>query len=183
MVCAEDYAPKNYDGLSLKTDAKVPLLLPARAIRASVDDQNSAIHTYYMTPLAVNESAGALVVVSGKTTSASANAILHDWGTIRHIDFLRQAFKARLSDLFSGVNLRRNGSPQTPNTVTVANIRDACVVLAVELDAIDLYDGAEEFKESFVAEADSILPGRVNCYVPLAVIRSLHQLGIVGAPV
>jgi phage tail sheath gpL-like len=182
MVCAEDYAPRNYDGRALETDAKVPLLLPPRAVRPSKDDQNAAIHTYYMTPLVVDEAAGKLVVLSGKTTSASADLVLHDWGTIRHLDFLRAAFDARLSSLFKGANLRRFGMPRTTNTVTVTNIRDAAFVLAVELDAVDLYDGADAFKDSFQANIDPIVPTRVDCFIPLAVLRSLHQLGIVGSP-
>mgnify|MGYP001612031668 CR=1 FL=1 len=183
MVCAEDYAPRNYDGKPLKTDATVPLLLPPRAIRPSQDDQNAAIHTYFMTPLAVDEIAGTLDVVSGKTTSSSQDGTLHDWGTIRHIDFLRQSFSARLSSVFAGTNLRRNGTPHTANTVTVISIRDQAFLHATVLDAVDLYDGAEAFKDGFRAEPDAILPGRVNCFVPLAVIRSLHQIGAVGAPV
>ncbi len=183
MVCAEDYAPRNYDGRKLATDARTPLLLPPRAARPSKDDQNAAIHTYYMTPLVVDESAGALAVLSGKTTSAASDLVLHDWGTIRHLDYLRVAFNTRLWSLFQGVNLRRNGVPRTPNTATVDSIRDAAYVLAVELDAVDLYDGAEAFKDGFKANIDPIVPTRVDCFIPLAVIRSLHQLGIVGAPV
>ena len=80
------------------------------------------------------------------------------------------------------MNLRRNGTPHTSNTVTVLSIRDAVFVRAVELDAVDLYDGAEDFKSAFTAEADPIVLGRVNVFIPLAVIRSLHQLGVVGAP-
>jgi phage tail sheath gpL-like len=182
MVAAEDYAPRNYDGKLLKTNADVPLLLPHRAVRPSSPDLNAAIHTYYMTPLAVNEAAGALAVVSGKTTSSSSNAVLHDWGAIRHIDFLRGDFSANLTAKFSGVNLRRNGTPHTPNTVTINDIRDASFVRASQLDAVDLYDGAEAFKAGFTAEPDAIVPGRVNCFIPMALIRSLHQLGVVGAP-
>jgi phage tail sheath gpL-like len=182
MVCAEDYAPRNYDGRALQTDTKVPLLLPPRAARPSQDDQNAAIHSYYMTPLVVDEAAGALVVLSGKTTSASEELLLHDWGTIRHLDYLRVAFTTRLSSLFKGANLRRYGTPRTTNTITVDSIRDAAFVLAVELDAVDLYDGADAFKDGFKAEIDSVVPTRVRCFIPLAVIRSLHQLGVVGAP-
>lgn len=182
-VCVEDYAPRNYDGAKLKTDTRTPLLAPHRAVRPSTSDQNAAIHTYYMTPLAVDDVSGEVVVVSGKTTSASANLTLHDWGVIAHIDYLRDAFSTRLSDTFKGVNLRRNGVPRTVNTVTVSDIRDACVGLAAELDAVDLYDGVDAFKAAFKAEPDAVVPGRVNCFVPLAVIRGLHQLGVVGAPV
>lgn len=183
MVAFEDYAPRNYDGKPLKTDATVPLLLPHRAARPSASDKNSAIHTYYMTPLAVDEVAGKLVVVSGKTTSNNANLVLHDWGSIRHIDFMRADFSSVLSTTFAGTNLRRYGVPNTPNTVTVTNIRDASYVEAVRLDAIDLYDGAETFKAAFTAEIDSVVPTRVNCFIPLAVIRSLHQIAPTGAPV
>lgn len=182
MVCKEDYAPRNYDGKLLRTDSATPLLLPPRAVRPSVADVNSAIHTYFLTPLAVSEVAGALAVVSGKTTSGSSNLLLHDWGTIRHIDFLRASFSARLTELFTGVNLRRNGTPHSPNTVTVTNIRDAAFVRASDLDAADLYDGAEAFKDAFTAEVDPVIPTRVNCFIPLAVVRSLHQIGVVGAP-
>src|SRR5207253_9238940 len=98
-------------------------------------------------------------------------------------DVLRAAFTARLNSLFQGANLRRYGTPRTTNTVTVDGIRDAAFVLAVELDAVDLYDGAEAFKDAFKANVDPVVPTRVNCFIPLAVIRSLHQLGIVGAPV
>jgi hypothetical protein len=48
---------------------------------------------------------------------------------------------------------------------------------------VDLYDGADAFKDAFKANIDPVVPTRVNCFIPLAVIRSLHQLGIVGAPV
>lgn len=183
MVCAEDYAPRNYDGAKLKTDSKIPLLLPPRPIRPAPSDFNSAIHTYYMTPLAVDEVAGALAVVSGKSTSSSADLLLHDWGTILHLDYLRYAFNLRLWTLFEGTNIRRNGTPHTPNTITTDSIVDAAYVLARELDVLDLYDGAETFRDAFRAAFDSNVPTRVNCFIPMAVIRSLHQLGIVGAPV
>jgi phage tail sheath gpL-like len=182
LVCAEDYAPRNYDGFKLKTDSRVPLLLPPRAIRPAPPDINSAIHTYYLTPLAVDEVAGALVIVSGKTTSASADLLLHDWGTILHLDYMRFAFNERLWTLFKGTHIRRNGTPHTPNTITVQSIVDAAYVMAIELDAVDLYDGAEAFKAAFKANFDPFVPTRVNCFIPMAVIRSLHQLGIVGAP-
>jgi phage tail sheath gpL-like len=183
MVAAQPYAPKNYDGMPFATAGTVPLLVPPVAIQAPLSDLNSAIHTYYLTPIAVSQSLGQLAVVSGKTTSSSADLTLHDWGTIRHLDYLRIAFNARLGALFSGVSIRRNGVPHTANTVTLTSIVDAAFVLAQQLDETDLFDGAAQFQSAFQANFDPVVPTRVDCFIPLAVIRSLHQLGIVGAPV
>ena len=77
---------------------------------------------------------------------------------------------------------RRNGPAHTPNVLTLDSIRDALIAEAARLDGLDLYDGIDAFKNAFQFNFDPNVPDRVNGYVPLAVIRSLHQLGLVGDP-
>ena len=66
--------------------------------------------------------------------------------------------------------------------ITLDSIRDALIAEAARLDALDLYDGADAFKSAFQFNFDPNVPDRVNGYIPLAVIRSLHQLTLVGDP-
>lgn len=185
MVAIEDYAPRNYDGAELRTDPaqRVPFLLPHPAVRIAPgsDDVQMALHTYGLTPVCVTAD-GRQVIAKGRTTWQTDAGPFRDWGGGQHVGFLRLRFVAVGSALIAGKNIRRNGPAHSPNVITVESIRDALIAEAARLDAIDLYDGAETFKSAFQFSFDPNLSDRVNGYVPLAVIRSLHQLTLVGDP-
>ena len=183
MAAVEDYAPRNYAGAELHTDPaqRVPFLVPHPAVRIAPgsDDVQMALHTYGLTPVCVTAD-GRQVIAKGRTTWQTDAGPFRDWGGGQHVGFLRLRFVAVGAALIAGKNIRRNGPAHSPNVITLESIRDALIAEAARLDAIDLYDGAETFKGAFQFSFDPNLPGRVNGYVPLAVIRSLHQLTLIG---
>jgi phage tail sheath gpL-like len=183
LMVAQDYAPHNYDGDVIHSDGagKVPLPLPARAVRPPPPDVNAAIATYGMTPLVVDETANTLVIVRGTSTYIGSDE-LSSWGFLRHLQFLRASFTQKLSVLFKGKNLRLNGTPKSPNCITPDSVKDAIFVHMKELDGLDLYDGADQFKAAVQVAPNPLRKSRIDCFVPLAAIRGLDQLGLVGAP-
>ena len=185
MVAVEDYAPRNYDGAELHTDPaqRIPFLLPHPAVRISPgsDDAQMALHTYGLAPVCVTAD-GRLVIAKGRSTWQTDAGPFRDWGGGQHVGYMRLRFIAVGGALIAGKNIRRNGPAHTPNVLTLESNRDALIAEASRLDGLDLYDGIEAFKDAFRFNFDPNVPDRVNGYAPLAVIRSLHQLGLVGDP-
>jgi len=183
LVAVEDYAPRNYDGAELHSDPaqRIPFLLPHPAVRISPggDDAQMALHTYGLTPVCVTAD-GRQVIAKGRSTWQTDAGAFRDWGGGQHVGYLRLRFIAVGSALIAGKSIRRYGPAHTPKVLTLESIRDALIAEASRLDGLDLYDGVDVFKDAFQFNFDPNLPDRVNGYVPLAVIRSLHQLGLVG---
>lgn len=175
-----DYWPQNLAGMALRTRGGVPLLNPHLQDVPSDADINSALRTYYLTPVSP-DSRDNLVIVRPRTTSNASNQDLHEPSIIRQSDRFRHDLRQRLTDNFSGKNYR-NSTPKTPNTITTSSVKDCVYVFCREKDDQDLFDDAEAFKDAISVEVDSIVNTRFNVYVPHAVIRSLYQLGVVQSP-
>lgn len=177
---ATDYAPRNYDGTQLKTRGNVPLMLPHKAVRPAPSDQNSALYSYYMTPLVVDEGTGTLQILRGRTTSAATDSRLWDWGTIATLDYYRYDLGAFLKSTFSAKNVKLTGTPKTTNTVNLQSIKDAVYERLKKYDDADLFDDIDSIKSSIVVSQDSLVPTRIDVGVPCRPPLSLHQLGVVG---
>ena len=182
MIVAEDYIPKNYDGTTLKTDAaqRTPNLLPHPAVRIAPtsDDAQTALHSYGLTPICVTFD-GRKVVAKGRTTWQT-DPMLRDWGVAQHLGFLRQQFIDAGSKAIAGKSIRKNGVPRSPNVTSITNVRAALIARARDLDLLDLFDGIDVWKDAFVLSFNPQTPDRIDGYIPLAVIRGLHTLGLVG---
>jgi len=181
IYMGQNYYAKNYDGLPLKTNGDVPLLLPNVAARPSPSDQNSALMTYYMTPIVV-DSQSRLAVLRGRTTSNSATQDLWEWSFIRQMGYGRIQLRTYLQNLFSGKSFRRSGTPKTPNCFTTAGVKDAIYAFLRQLDDQDLYDGAEQYRDAIACNPNAIVPTRLDVFVPWAVIRPMHQIAPVIGP-
>lgn len=178
-----DYFAKNLDGQVLRTRGSVPLLNPAIQDRPPAPDQNAAIRTYYMTPIVVNQQ-NQLTVLRATTTFSGQNQDLAEVSTMRQLDTARPALRNRLQGLFTGTSYRAsNTTPKTPNTVTDGSIKDAIYIWMRELDDQDLFDDAEAWKDALKVNTDPSVNTKKNVFVPLAIIRNLHQLGAVMSPV
>lgn len=175
-----DYGPKNLDGSVLKTRGSVPLLAPDINDWPSQADQNSALGTYFLTPIVMN-SRDELVVLRARTTSNAANQDLHEVSTIRQMDLARPSLNQRLITLFSGKSYRTS-TPKTPNTVTTTSVRDAVYVWTREQDDQDLFDNAAAWKDAIQVNVNGSVNTRFDIYVPFPLIRNLHQLGVVIGP-
>lgn len=176
-----DFYAKNLDGTVLATRGTVPLLNPAIADRPPLSDANAAMGSYYMSPITV-DSQGNLCVMRSMTCSNASNQDLRETCTIRQIDTARLSLRQYLVALFSGKSYRAS-NPKTPNTVTTRSVKDAAYVWMRQLDDADLFDDATEWKSAVQCNVNAINNTRFDLYVPLAVIRALHQLGVVLQPV
>lgn len=176
-----DYYAQNLDGVVLQTRGTVPLLNPAIADQPPLSDINAAMLSYYMTPIAV-DAQGALAIVRAMTTSNSSNLDLRETCTIRQIDTARYSLRQYLTTLFTGKTYRAS-NPKTPNTVTTGSVANAIYVWALDLDNQDLYDDAPRWKDAIRVSVNPLVPTRFDAYVPLAIVRALHQIGVVVQPV
>lgn len=175
-----DYFAQNLDGKPLLTRGSVPLLAPATVDLPSAADINSSMVSYYMTPVSI-DAQGQIVIVRAMTTSNASNQDLREVSTIRQIDTARQSLRSYLVGLFSGKSYRTS-TPKTPNTVTTRSVKDAIYVWALSLDDQDLFDDAPKWKDAIAVNVNAINNTRFDAFVPLAIIRNLHQLGVVLTP-
>lgn len=182
IMCVEDYHSKNYDGQPLTTRGTVPLLMPHRNSRPAPSDINSAMYTYHMTPLAVDDPTGNLRIVRAMTTVSASDQRQFDWSWVRTFDFYRYDLNIFLSNRFSGKSLKLTGTPKTPNTVTINSIKESVYERLLDWDDADLFDDPESLKSSIVANQDPVVPSRVDVFVPARPPINLHQIsGVIGA--
>ena len=178
----QQYMPKNYAGSQLVTKGTVPLLAPHKAVRSSQADWNAAMLTYYMTPVALNESAGALYIVRDRTTSSDQDQRTWSWGGIAVIDYIRADLNVFLSTMFAGKSFRPSGvTPRTPNTVTANSVREAIVERFRQYDSIDFIDDFDSIAKGIVANPDAIVANRVDVFVPIRIPVPLYQIAGVAA--
>lgn len=183
MVAVEDYYPRNYDGKELKTRGTVPLMAPHAVSRPTPSDQNSALHTYYMTPIIVDPASNKQVVLRGRTTSNSSDQRLWDWSFIDTIDYYRYDLGIFLGGRFKGKSYKVTGTPHSINTITNQSVEDAAYERLKTYDDNDLFDDIESLKDSITANQDPVVPTRINLYIPMRPPINLHQIGVVGGVV
>lgn len=175
-----DYYAKNLDGTVLATRGTVPLLGPATADIPALSDLNAAMLSYCMTPVSV-DAQGNIAIVRAMTTSNASNQDLREVSTVRQVDTARQSLRVALTTSFTG-KAYRSSAPKTPNTVTTSSVKDAIYVWALSLDDQDLFDDAAAYKDAIVVNVNALNNTRFDAFVPLAIIRNLHQIGAVLQP-
>ena len=176
------YVAQNFDGVKVVSKSStVPLLAPHVNVRPGIDDQNAAVMTYHLTPIVVDGN-GNQVVLRGMTTSASSNMDLRELPVRKQLAYGRIQLRTRLTNLFQGKNFKASGDPKTPNTFTTDSVKTAIFELLQQLDNQDLFDGAQAVKSSISVAQDGTVRTRINVFVPWAVIRAIHQIGVVLSP-
>lgn len=184
FVCVQTavYPAYNYDGTPLVSGtATVPLLLPDRAVRPSIDSINSAMSADYLTPLAVNEQTGQLTIVRGRNTLISSDLRQWDTSLLQCMAFTRYNVRIMFRTKFPNKSTKSVGQPFTTNTITVQNLADAVYELLLALDGADIIDGASALKASILANINIVNPGRADVTVPVRYPVPLHQIAPVVA--
>jgi phage tail sheath gpL-like len=178
MLNAAIYPATNYDGFPLQSQtATVPLLLPDRMVRPSVDALNSAIASQNLTPLAVDETTGRLTVVRGRNTLTSSDLRQWDTSFLQCAAFTRYNVRKGLRDRFgTNKSVKTSGTPHTANTITTQDVADAIIEILINLDNADVVDGAQQLKAAVQANINAVNPGRVDATVPVRYPVNLHQL-------
>lgn len=172
----QDYQPKNYAGFVLKTAGTVPYLQPHKAVRSGPSDQNSALNSYQMTPIVVNESANTQYIVRDRTCSTDPDQRQWSWGGIAVLDYMRSDMNSFLGTLFAGKTFKAVTAPRTPNTVTTNSIRDAIAERLRSYDSIDFVDDIDAITKGVTAQQDAIVLNRVNVFIPVRIPVPLYQL-------
>jgi phage tail sheath gpL-like len=177
----QNYAAQNFDGLPLVSKTPtVPNPLPAVASRLGDSDINALIKSYGQTPIAVRN--GQKVIIRGVTSLLSSNELFNEWATAKQLAYDRISIRQYLQGLFTGKNFKANSPARTPNSITTKSVRDAIYVWSKGLDDNDLLDGADAVKDAISVAQDSTVKSRLNIFVPLPLMRNLHQLGVVAGP-
>ncbi len=178
----QDYPPHNYDGDILSSNNPViPLLLPHVNDRSPQPDQNAAMKTYFMTPIVV-DATNRLTILRGVTTSNSSNELFAELCTPKQIANMRISLRQYLTPLFMKKSIKTSGEPKTPNTFTTKSVRDAIVGWMQGLDDIDEFDGAEAAKGAVSVNVNPVVRSRLDVFVPLVLMRNIHQLGVTVGP-
>lgn len=180
IVVGEDFLPRNYAGKLLTTDSKVPLLGIHPAVAMTDSDANSAMLTYYMTPVRM-DTQGRYTIVSGRTTAKPGSSIdvrFVFWGTIDVVDYFRDDLRSYLGGLLQGKSIKAYSQPVSTNCVTPDAVRDLCFGRALTWDGLDYYDGAARLKDYFAAGINSFVPSRIDVAVPLAEPVPLEQVSL-----
>ena len=175
-----DYPNFNYAGQQLVTDGRTPYLLPNLANRASDTDVNSAMLTYFMTPLRPNPN-NYIAVESGRTTakpSASLDFRYSFWGVALADDYIRDDLRASLPFFIDGKNLKLYSPPRTQYTTDKEAIKAAVASRMVFYDTLDIFDGAEGLVEALQAEVNATLPQRLDVKLPKRFAIPLEQVSL-----
>ena len=175
-----DYPPFNYAGQVLQTDGRTPYLLPNIANRASDSDCNSAMLTYFMTPLRANPS-NQIAIMSGRTTakpSASLDFRYSFWGVALSDDYIRDDLRASLPFFIQGKNLKLYSPPRTQYTTDREAIKAAVASRMVFYDTLDIFDGAEDLVNALQAEVNVSLPQRLDVKMPKRFAIPLEQVSV-----
>jgi len=175
-----DYPNFNYAGQQLVTDGRTPYLLPNLANRASDTDVNSAMLTYFMSPLRANPN-NYIAVVSGRTTakpSASLDFRYSFWGVALADDYIRDDLRASLPFFIDGKNLKLYSPPRTQYTTDKEAIKAAVASRMVFYDTLDIFDGAEGLVEALQAEVNATLPQRLDVKLPKRFAIPLEQVSL-----
>lgn len=180
--CVQDYAADNYDGMKLKTSGTVPLLVPTKVRRPSVQTVNSALYSQYLTPIVVDDSSGSLRIVRARTTSNAADDRIWDWALIDTLDYYRFDLAIYLNSLFGAdspggaKNIKLASDPKTPNCVSVDDVKDAIISRIIDWDNADLFDGAASLASQVTVNPDPYVSTRLDAGIPARPPRNLHQI-------
>jgi hypothetical protein len=159
-----DYPNFNYAGQVLLTDQRTPYLLPHDAVRPSDSDVNSAMLTYFLTPLRSNSN-GQMAIVSGRTTARPSESMdfrYSFWGVALADDFIRDDLRASLPVAIAGKNLKQFTPPHTQFTTDLEAIKTAVASRVAYYDTLDIFDGADSLLPGLGAEINGSLPSRVD---------------------
>ena len=175
MVCVNSFKAQNYDGAPLQSlTPTVPLLLPHRNSRPSPADVNSAMRSYYMTPLVVDESANKLTVCRGRTTSSASDERLWDTSLGQVAGYIRYDMNSFLRTRFKQKSIKQFSKPRTPNTINIDDVKDAITERLFAYDGADFLDGAEQLKAAVAANINVLSPSRIDAYIPFRPPVPLH---------
>lgn len=175
-----EYPNFNYAGQALKTDSRVPFLLPHDAVRMSNSDVNAAMLSYFLTPLRTEE--GQLQIVSGRTTakpSASLDFRYSFWGVALADDYVRDDLRASLPGVFKGRNIKNYAPPNTQFTFTPDSIRTALASRMAFYDSLDIFDGSDDLVPGVAAITNGVLPSRMDAVLPKRFAIPAEQVSVV----
>lgn len=179
MVAAEEFQGRNFNGRRLVGTASMPLGVPHRNRRPTLDTLNTLITTFCFSPIVV-DSGGYNAVLRSTTTFLSAGPIqdkLTKWSGALIPIYFRASLRVRLSARFKEKNLKQYSEPQTNNSVGLKGVKAEVYSLVREWDAQDLYDGAEGVKDAIKAGV-KVSPTRVNVEMPFRNVGDLDQVDI-----
>lgn len=184
-VLGDDYVAANYDGIELRTSGLVPLGIPHPAVRPDREVCNTAITTYHLTPIVVEDD-GRFVIMRGTTTVSAATDELTNWGVIFGLDYARAFAVSKLKERFlkPRKNLKRHGAPQSDRTVNPESVKDCIGEILDDLEQgtsgaqADIVDGADELKKLIQYQSNPQVSGRVDATFPIRVPPPLHQISV-----
>lgn len=180
MVAVETFAGRNFNGRRLLGSETMPLGIPHQAARPSRDTQNTAIETYQLAPVVVDD-AGYNAVLLSRTTFKSAGAIqdkLTKWSGALIPMYFRASLRVRLSIVTAGKNLKVHSEPQTENAIGLKGIRGEVFSLMKGWDLLDLYDGAEGMREAVKAGVSATSATGVVVDMPFRTVADLDWIDI-----
>lgn len=180
MVAVETFAGRNFNGRRLLGSEAMALGIPHQAARPGRDTQNTAIETYQLAPVVVDD-AGYNAVLLSRTTFKSAGAIqdkLTKWSGALIPMYFRASLRVRLGAVTAGKNLKVHSEPQTENAIGLKGIRGEVFSLMKGWDLMDLYDGAEGMREAVKAGVSATSATGVVVDLPFRTVADLDWIDI-----
>jgi len=175
-----DYPNFNYAGRPLLTDGRTPYLLPHNAVRPSNSDVNSAMLTYFLTPLRANDG-NQMAILSGRTTAkptASLDFRYSFWGVSLADDYIRDDLRASIPAAIAGKNLKVYAPSHTQFTTDKEQIKTAVASRMMFYDTLDIFDGADGLTAALDADVNVSLPSRIDVKLPKRFAIPAEQVSI-----
>lgn len=171
----------NLDGMDLAT----VLMQRAPADRPTATEVEGALNNG-ITPVGASSSRpgyGAIVrsVTSRSLASGVPNYAVIDTAYVTVLDYCADRYRGRLTTDLAGAKLGAdlpNGQPasRAPNVTTPSIIEGMIYGYQKEDEANGIIRDVDANRSLLVVEADSSVPGRVNCEIPVEPMTSLHNV-------
>lgn len=178
MIAAWLTPATNSDGLPFKTTARIPMNLPAQAVRPTPGTIKAALLDGLEPWVVV---AGRLQVERGRNASNASDDVLWDPSYIRQYGFYRRDLRTDGQATFGSTFIKADGRIDQPNQVTIASVTAWAIGKLSQWEKVGVYDGAVQLAPDVRVQINPGDRSRVDLVVPASPIIPLHQLGIVAA--
>jgi phage tail sheath gpL-like len=168
---------KNWNRYKLVGSASAPILLPPTT--PSLDNQNSALRSYGLSPWVLGAS-GNLEVVKGRTTSLAQDVRQWSWSCEAQASYHWQDLQSYLAGIFSSASLVRFGAPKSAGVFDAQSVTDTVNARIKLWENQGNYDGADALATATKTTVNQSNINRFDVNYAESPVVDLDQIAFTG---
>ena len=195
MAIGSDTPAMSFNWRPLETTGSAPLGAPhSDVLLDPIDTANTAMQTFRMTPIVVNQDTGEPCILRAVTTAKVVVDALSNWSEVFCLGYARAFIVSKLQRRFirpprgstsQRPMVRESGAPQDTDTVSKDTIEDAIKEGLIDMQegrdgsVRGVVDGAEALLPSVKAAYNAVGKGRIDAVFAIKHPKPLHQISVV----